>query len=416
MSSVGKNFRVNGDRLWESIMEMAKIGPGVAGGNNRQTLTDDDAKGRELFKSWCEKEGLAMGLDTMGNMFARREGTDPNALPVMVGSHLDTQPTGGKYDGVLGVLGGLEIIRTLNDLDIKTKHPIEIVNWTNEEGTRFAPPMLSSGVFASMHTEEWAYNREDSEGKKFGDELKRIGWRGEEPVGERKLHAFYELHIEQGPILEDENVDIGVVTHGQGLNWLQVTLVGKESHTGSTPMPKRVNAGLGMARITQLVDEIALSHAPHAVGAIGHIDVYPNSRNIIPGKVVFTVDFRHPNKEVIQDMEDRMRKGAADIADKIGLTMDIEKVGNFDPVEFDKDCVEKVRDAAKTLGYSHMNIVSGAGHDACWINRVAPTAMIMCPCVDGLSHNEAEEITREWSTAGADVLFHAVVNTAEITE
>ena len=416
MSSVGKNFRVNGDRLWESIMEMAKIGPGVAGGNNRQTLTDDDAKGRELFKSWCEKEGLAMGLDTMGNMFARREGTDPNALPVMVGSHLDTQPTGGKYDGVLGVLGGLEIIRTLNDLDIKTKHPIEIVNWTNEEGTRFAPPMLSSGVFASMHTEEWAYNREDSEGKKFGDELKRIGWRGEEPVGERKLHAFYELHIEQGPILEDENVDIGVVTHGQGLNWLQVTLVGKESHTGSTPMPKRVNAGLGMARITQLVDEIALSHAPHAVGAIGHIDVYPNSRNIIPGKVVFTVDFRHPNKEVIQDMEDRMRKSAADIAEKIGLTMDIEKVGNFDPVEFDKDCVEKVRDAAKTLGYSHMNIVSGAGHDACWINRVAPTAMIMCPCVDGLSHNEAEEITKEWSTAGADVLFHAVVNTAEITE
>ena len=416
MRSVGKNFRVNGDRLWESIMEMAKIGPGVAGGNNRQTLTDDDAKGRELFKSWCEKEGLAMGLDTMGNMFARREGTDPNALPVMVGSHLDTQPTGGKYDGVLGVLGGLEIIRTLNDLDIKTKHPIEIVNWTNEEGTRFAPPMLSSGVFASMHTEEWAYNREDSEGKKFGDELKRIGWRGEEPVGERKLHAFYELHIEQGPILEDENVDIGVVTHGQGLNWLQVTLVGKESHTGSTPMPKRVNAGLGMARITQLVDEIALSHAPHAVGAIGHIDVYPNSRNIIPGKVVFTVDFRHPNKEVIQDMEDRMRKGAADIAEKIGLTMDIEKVGNFDPVEFDKDCVEKVRDAAKTLGYSHMNIVSGAGHDACWINRVAPTAMIMCPCVDGLSHNEAEEITKEWSTAGADVLFHAVVNTAEITE
>lgn len=416
MSSVGKNFRVNGNRLWDSIMEMAKIGPGVAGGNNRQTLTDDDAKGRELFKSWCEKEGLAMGLDTMGNMFARREGTDPNALPVMVGSHLDTQPTGGKYDGVLGVLGGLEIIRTLNDLDIKTKHPIEIVNWTNEEGTRFAPPMLSSGVFASMHTEEWAYNREDSEGKKFGDELKRIGWRGEEPVGERKLHAFYELHIEQGPILEDENVDIGVVTHGQGLNWLQVTLVGKESHTGSTPMPKRVNAGLGMARITQLVDEIALSHAPHAVGAIGHIDVYPNSRNIIPGKVVFTVDFRHPNKEVIQDMEDRMRKGAADIAEKIGLTMDIEKVGNFDPVEFDKDCVEKVRDAAKTLGYSHMNIVSGAGHDACWINRVAPTAMIMCPCVDGLSHNEAEEITKEWSTAGADVLFHAVVNTAEITE
>ena len=416
MNQEGKNLRINGDRLWDSIMEMAKIGPGVAGGNNRQTLTDDDAKGRDLFKKWCEKEGLEMGLDTMGNMFARRQGSDPNALPVMVGSHLDTQPTGGKYDGVLGVLGGLEIIRTLNDLDIKTKHPIEIVNWTNEEGTRFAPPMLSSGVFADMHTEDWAYNREDAEGKKFGDELKRIGWRGEEPVGERKMHAFYELHIEQGPILEDENVDIGVVTHGQGLNWLQITLHGKESHTGSTPMPKRVNAGLGMAKITQLVDEIAWSHAPLAVGAIGHADVYPNSRNIIPGKVVFTVDFRHPKKEVIQDMEDRLRSGAAKIAEDIGLTMEIEKVGNFDPVEFDTKCVEMVRSAAKTLGYSHMNIVSGAGHDACWINRVAPTAMVMCPCVDGLSHNEAEEITKDWSTAGADVLFHAVVNTAEIID
>ena len=416
MNQEGKNLRINGDRLWDSIMEMAKIGPGVAGGNNRQTLTDDDAKGRDLFKKWCEKEGLEMGLDTMGNMFARRQGSDPNALPVMVGSHLDTQPTGGKYDGVLGVLGGLEIIRTLNDLDIKTKHPIEIVNWTNEEGTRFAPPMLSSGVFADMHTEDWAYNREDAEGKKFGDELKRIGWRGEEPVGERKMHAFYELHIEQGPILEDENVDIGVVTHGQGLNWLQITLHGKESHTGSTPMPKRVNAGLGMAKITQLVDEIAWSHAPLAVGAIGHADVYPNSRNIIPGKVVFTVDFRHPKKEVIQDMEDRLRSGAAKIAEEIGLTMEIEKVGNFDPVEFDTKCVEMVRSAAKTLGYSHMNIVSGAGHDACWINRVAPTAMVMCPCVDGLSHNEAEEITKDWSTAGADVLFHAVVNTAEIID
>ena len=416
MNQEGKNLRINGDRLWDSIMEMAKIGPGVAGGNNRQTLTDDDAKGRDLFKKWCEKEGLEMGLDTMGNMFARRQGSDPNALPVMVGSHLDTQPTGGKYDGVLGVLGGLEIIRTLNDLDIKTKHPIEIVNWTNEEGTRFAPPMLSSGVFADMHTEDWAYNREDAEGKKFGDELKRIGWRGEEPVGERKMHAFYELHIEQGPILEDENVDIGVVTHGQGLNWLQITLHGKESHTGSTPMPKRVNAGLGMAKITQLVDEIAWSHAPLAVGAIGHADVYPNSSNIIPGKVVFTVDFRHPKKEVIQDMEDTLRSGAAKIAEDIGLTMEIEKVGNFDPVEFDSNCVEMVRSAAKTLGYSHMNIVSGAGHDACWINRVAPTAMVMCPCVDGLSHNEAEEITKDWSTAGADVLFHAVVNTAEIID
>jgi N-carbamoyl-L-amino-acid hydrolase len=357
-----------------------------------------------------------MGLDKMGTMFARREGTDPSLPPIMVGSHLDTQPTGGKYDGVLGVLAGLEIIRTLNETGIKTRHPIEVVNWTNEEGTRFSPPMMASGVFAGVHTLDWAYGRTDAGGKNVGDELARIGWIGDEEVGARKLAAFFELHIEQGPILEDESIDIGVVTHGQGLNWLQVTLTGKEAHTGSTPMPKRVNAGLGMARITQLVDEIAWSHAPLAVGAVGHCDVFPNSRNIIPGKVVFTIDFRHPNQEVIDDMEARLRVGAREICDEIGLQMEIEQAGKFDPVEFDDGCVGAIRRAAERLGYSHRDIVSGAGHDACWVNRVAPTAMIMCPCVDGLSHNEAEDITKDWATAGADVLFHAVVETAGIVD
>ena len=414
--AINSNMKINGERLWDSLMEMAKIGPGVAGGNNRQTLTDDDAKGRALFQTWCEAAGCSMGLDQMGTMFAYREGTDPDALPVYVGSHLDTQPTGGKYDGVLGVLGGLEIVRMLNDLNIKTKHPIVVVNFTNEEGTRFAPPMVASGVFAGVHTLEWAYDRTDADGCKLGDELKRIGYVGDEPVGERKMHAFFELHIEQGPILEAEGKDIGVVAHGQGLSWMQVTLTGKESHTGSTPMPMRVNAGLGMAKITQLVDEIAWSHAPHAVGAIGHCDVYPNSRNIIPGKAVFTVDFRHPDRAVMDDMEAKLREGAKKIVDEMGLTMEIEQVGGFDPVEFDKGCVEKVRAAAERLGYSHQDIVSGAGHDACWINKVAPTCMVMCPCVDGLSHNEAEEITQEWATAGANVLFHAVVETAEIVD
>lgn len=414
--AINSNMKINGERLWDSLMEMAKIGPGVAGGNNRQTLTDDDAKGRALFQGWCESAGCSMGLDQMGTMFAYREGTDPDALPVYVGSHLDTQPTGGKYDGVLGVLAGLEVVRMLNDLNVKTKHPIVVVNWTNEEGTRFAPPMVASGVFAGVHTLDWAYDRTDADGCKLGDELKRIGYVGDEPVGERKMHAFYELHIEQGPILEAQGKDIGVVTHGQGLSWLQVTLTGKESHTGSTPMPMRVNAGLGMAKITQLVDDIAWGHEPHAVGAIGHCDVYPNSRNIIPGKTVFTVDFRHPDKAVIADMEAKLREGAKKIVDEMGLQMEIEQVGGFDPVEFDKDCVDKVRAAAERLGYSHQNIVSGAGHDACWINRVAPTCMVMCPCVDGLSHNEAEDISQEWAAAGANVLFHAVVETAEIVE
>ncbi|MDC1412123.1 Zn-dependent hydrolase [Amylibacter sp.] len=414
MPALNSNLRINGDRLWESLMEMAKIGPGIAGGNNRQTLTDEDAEGRTLFQKWCEAAGCTMGLDQMGNMFATRPGLDPEALPVYVGSHLDTQPTGGKYDGILGVLGGLEIIKTLNDLNIKTKHPIVVTNWTNEEGTRYAPPMLASGVFGGVHTQEWAYDRVDADGKRFGDELVRIGWQGDEKVGERKMHAFFELHIEQGPILEAENKDIGVVTHGQGLSWTEITIIGKDSHTGSTPMHMRKNAGLAMARILENVDEIALSHAPHAVGAAGHIDVYPNSRNVIPGKVVFTVDLRSPELAVIDDMEQRLRSGAKKICDDMGLEVSFEKVGGFDPVTFDEKCVSSIRNAAERMGYSHMNIISGAGHDACWINGVAPSAMVMCPCVDGLSHNEAEDISKEWAVAGADVLMHAVIETAEI--
>ncbi|MFT6452160.1 MAG: N-carbamoyl-L-amino-acid hydrolase [Halocynthiibacter sp.] len=413
-SAPGENLKINQNRLWDSLMEMAKIGPGIAGGNNRQTLTDEDAEGRALYQTWCEAAGLEMGLDTMGNMFAYRAGEDADALPVYMGSHLDTQPTGGKYDGVLGVLGGLEAIRTMNDLGIKTKHPIVLTNWTNEEGTRFAPAMLASGVFAGKHTQDWAYDREDAEGLKFGDELKRIGWVGDEPVGARKMHAMFELHIEQGPILEAEGKEIGVVTHGQGLRWIECTVLGKESHTGSTPMPMRKNAGRGMARITELVHEIAMKHQPNAVGAIGHADVYPNSRNIIPGKVVFTVDFRSHLIEVIDAMLEEFYDRAPKLCEEIGVSLTTEIVGQFDPPAFDEGCVAAVRNAAKRLGYGHMDIVSGAGHDACWINDVAPTAMIMCPCVDGLSHNEAEDISPEWAAAGTDVLLHAVLETAQI--
>jgi N-carbamoyl-L-amino-acid hydrolase len=416
MPAPGENLRINPDRLWNSIHELAEIGPGVAGGNNRQTLTDDDARGRALFRKWCEAAGLTMGLDQMGTMFARREGAEPDLDPVYVGSHLDTQPTGGRYDGVLGVLGGLEVVRTMNDLGIRTRRPVVVVNWTNEEGTRFAPAMLASGVFAGVHDQAWAYDRVDAKGLRFGDELERIGWKGDEPTGARRMHAYYELHIEQGPILEDEGVDIGVVTHGQGLKWLEVTLTGKESHTGSTPMPKRRNASLGMARVIELVHEVAMDYQPDAVGAVGHIDVHPNSRNIIVGRAVFTIDIRSPSKATLDEMDTRIRDGIATIADALMIGAEVEQVGHFDPVTFDADCVGHVRAAADRLGYSHRDIVSGAGHDACWVNRVAPAAMIMCPCVDGLSHNEAEDISKEWATAGTDVLFHAVVDTAEIVE
>jgi N-carbamoyl-L-amino-acid hydrolase len=369
VAAPGENMRINGDRLWDSLMDMAKIGPGIAGGNNRQTLTDADAEGRSLFKSWCEAAGLTMGVDKIGTMFATRPGTDPDALPVYVGSHLDTQPTGGKYDGVLGVLGALEVVRTMNDLGIRTKHPIVVTNWTNEEGARFAPAMLASGVFAGVHSLEYAYDRKDPEGKTFGEELKRIGWVGDEEVGARKMHAYFEYHIEQGPILEAEERQIGVVTHCQGLWWLEFTLTGREAHTGSTPMNLRV---------------------------------------------VFTVDIRSPDKAKLDRMRAKIEAEAPKITDALGVGCSIEPIGHFEPVTFDPKLVTAVRSAAERLGYSHMNLISGAGHDACWTAKVAPATMVMCPCVGGLSHNEAEEISKEWATAGADVLFHAVIETAEV--
>ena len=416
MSAPGENLRINGDRLWDSLMDMAQIGPGIAGGNNRQTLTDEDGEGRRLFQRWCDDAGLTMGVDQMGTMFMTRPGTDPDALPVYVGSHLDTQPTGGKYDGVLGVLAALEVVRSMNDLGIKTRHPIVVTNWTNEEGARFAPAMLASGVFAGVHTMDYAYGRKDPEGKLFGDELERIGWVGEEEVGARKMHAYFEYHIEQGPILEAENKQIGVVTHGQGLWWLEFTLTGREAHTGSTPMTMRVNAGLAMSRIIEMVQAVAMGEQPGAVGGVGQVKFSPNSRNVLPGTVVFTVDIRTPEQAKLDRMRATIEARAAEICAELGVGYAVEAVGHFDPVTFDPTLVQRVRSAAEKLGYSHMDIISGAGHDACWTNRVAPSTMIMCPCVGGLSHNEAEEISRDWATAGADVLFHAVVETAGIVE
>ncbi len=414
VTTLGANLRINSARLWDSLNQMAQIGPGVAGGNNRQTLTDADSAGRHLFADWCKAADMVMGVDTMGNMFATRAGTDPDALPVYMGSHLDTQPTGGRYDGVLGVLGALEVIRTINDMNLQTRHPIVVTNWTNEEGARFAPAMLASGVFAGIHTQDYAYGRQDMDGLRFGDELARIGWVGSEVVGARKMHAMLELHIEQGPILESEGCEIGVVTHGQGLWWLEITLTGRDAHTGSTPMAMRVNAGLGMARITERVHQIAMGHQPGAVGAVGQVKVFPNSRNVIPGKVIFTVDIRSPDQTKLDLMRGEVERAAHAVAAELGLGCEIEPVGHFDPVTFDANLVNIVRQSAEKLGYSHMDIISGAGHDACWINRVAPTVMVMCPCEGGLSHNEAEKISPEWAAAGTDVLLHAVLEVAGV--
>jgi N-carbamoyl-L-amino-acid hydrolase len=315
---------------------------------------------------------------------------------------------------VLGVLGALEVVRSLNDLKIATRHPIVVVNWTNEEGSRFAPAMVSSGVFAGVFPKEFAYSRVDAEGKTLGAELERIGFKGEEPVGGWPIHAAFELHIEQGPILEDESIDVGVVTHGQGQRWYEIRLTGFESHAGSTPMPRRKDALLGAARIVELVNGIGLSKAPLAVSTVGMLNPYPNSRNVIPGEVFMTCEFRHPIDATLTEMDAALQEGVAAIAKKIGLTYDMKQVFFYPPVAFDPECVAAVRRASEHFGYSHRDIISGAGHDACYLARVAPTSMIFTPCVDGVSHNESEDIKMEWSTAGANVLMHAVLEKAEI--
>jgi beta-ureidopropionase / N-carbamoyl-L-amino-acid hydrolase len=408
------NVRINGQRLWDTLMEMAQIGGTPKGGCKRLTLTDLDKQGRELFRRWCEKEGCSIKIDEMGNMFARRAGVEDDLPPVVMGSHLDTQPTGGKFDGVLGVLGALEVVRSLNDLKIDTRHPIVLVNWTNEEGSRFAPAMVSSGVFAGVFSKEFAYSRVDAEGLTLGAELERIGFKGEEPARAFPIHAAFELHIEQGPILEDESIDVGVVTHGQGQRWYEIRLTGFESHAGSTPMPRRKDALLGAARIVELVNGIGLSKAPLAVSTVGMLNPYPNSRNVIPGEVFMTCEFRHPLDATLTEMDAALTEGVEAITKKIGLTYEKKEVFYYPPVAFNEGCVAAVRRAAEHFGYSHRDIVSGAGHDACYLARVAPTSMIFTPCVDGVSHNESEDIKMEWSTAGANVLMHAVLEKAEI--
>jgi len=406
------NISINSERLWDSLMTMAKIGPGIAGGNNRQTVTSEDGEARKLLQKWSEDAGMTMKVDELGSMFFKREGTDKNALPVVIGSHLDTQPTGGKYDGVLGVLAGLEIARTLNDLNIQTKRSILIVNWTNEEGSRFPPAMMASAGYAGIYDVNTLLSAKDAEGNIFGNELDKIGWKGSEPVGAQKFHCYYELHIEQGPILEIEGIDIGIVTHGQGLKWLEFKLNGKEQHTGTTPMNVRKDTSLAMSEIILAVNNIANQNQPNALGSVGHIEVSPNSRNVIAGETIFTVDIRSPDINKLNKMEEELEIAANEICRKYNVQIHIEQIGGFGPVEFNRECLDHLRTNAKKFGYSYKDIVSGAGHDACWINTVAPSAMIMCPCVDGLSHNEAEEIKPEWAYSSTNVLLHSAIASA----
>ncbi|MBI1779168.1 MAG: Zn-dependent hydrolase [Proteobacteria bacterium] len=411
-ASAGKNLRINGERLWASLMEMAKIGATEKGGVCRLALTDLDREGRDLFVKWAKEAGCSIAIDRIGNIFARRPGRQADLPPVGTGSHLDSQPTGGKFDGVYGVLAGLEVIRTLNDLNYTTNAPIEVVVWTNEEGSRFAPAMVASGVFAGVFTEEYGLSRKDLDGKTMGEELQRIGYAGDLKVGGRGFGAFFEAHIEQGPILEAEKKTIGVVQGAQGQRWYEANVTGQEAHAGPTPMRRRKDALLGASRMVQEVNRIGLAYQPFACATVGLMQVSPNSRNTIPGKVFFTIDFRHPDDATLGKMDGEMRAATKRIADEIGLALELEQIWYSPPVAFDQKCVEAVSKGAATLGLPSMQIVSGAGHDSCYIARVAPTGMIFVPCEDGISHNEVENAEPADIAAGCDVLLHAMVDRA----
>ncbi|MCO5787786.1 Zn-dependent hydrolase [Pseudomonas sp. G11-1] len=403
---------INQQRLWQSLMDMGEIGGTEKGGVCRLALTDLDKQARDLFVQWCKDAGCTIRIDKMGNIFAHRAGLDDSLPPVVMGSHLDTQPTGGKFDGIYGVLAGLEVIRTLNDKGMETRAPIEASVWTNEEGSRFPPAMVASGVFAGVFELDYGLSRADLDGKTMGQELERIGYNGPDDVGGRPFKAFFEAHIEQGPILEDEKKQIGVVTDAQGQRWYEITLTGQESHAGPTPMSRRRDALVGAARLIDQVNKIGLAHQPNACATVGLLQVFPNSRNVIPGQVFFTVDFRHPDAEVLAKMDQALRETADSVTTELGLEMAFEQIWYSPPVPFDTDCVALVRQAATDFGYSHRDIVSGAGHDACYISRVAPTAMVFVPCENGISHNEAENATPEDLAAGCNVLFQAVVERA----
>ncbi|MEP6826709.1 MAG: M20 family metallo-hydrolase [Aestuariivirga sp.] len=402
------NLTINPQRLWDALMETAQFGATPKGGIKRLTVSDEDKRVRDWFKAECEKLGCKVDVDEVGNMFATRPGRRKDMAPIAMGSHLDTQPTGGKFDGVLGVLGALEAMRTLVDMGYETNAPIMIANWTNEEGSRFAPAMLCSGVYAGVFTPDFAWSREDRSGIKLGDELSRIGYKGSHKAGSIKFSAMFELHIEQGPILEAESKMIGVVTGVQGMRWYEVTLKGQESHTGATPMGLRKNALLAAARMIDAINTVGMDNLP-GVASVGLIENKPNSRNVVPGEVFFTVDLRHPDEAVLDKMEMAYRAAITKIATDLSVTMEEKRIWNSPAVKFAPDLIDCVRTGVAQAGFKSRDMASGAGHDAAYIARVAPTTMIFVPCLGGISHNEEESTTFEECAAGAQVLLNAVL-------
>jgi len=407
--------QINRDRLWDSHMEMAKIGATPKGGVCRLSLSDEDKVSRDLFVKWAEDAGCVVRIDTVGNIFARRAGTDPDAAPVMTGSHLDTQPLGGRFDGAYGVLAGLEVVRALNDAGVETDAPIDIVVWTDEEGCRFTTKTMGSATFAGLRPEADVLDGVDPDGKRFGDELVRIGYAGTEPCGGFDIAAYFETHIEQGPILENEGIPVGAVGGAQGQRCFEVTVTGEEGHAGTLPMDQRKDSFLGAARMADALNAVAFQFEPRPVITVGHVRVRPNSRNTIPGQTVFTIDSRHPSDATLVEMKKAMQSACEQIAGDMGLGLEMVETSVSPVVTFDAALVQGVRDAADDLGIGCRDMFSGAGHDACKIAGVAPAAMIFVPCKDGISHNELEDATPDDLAAGTAVLLKVVIDAANRT-
>jgi N-carbamoyl-L-amino-acid hydrolase len=408
------NLRINGERLWDSLMELAKIGATPKGGVCRLTLTDLDRQGRDLVTRWAREAGMTVTIDKIGNGFMRRAGRNNALPPIVTGSHIDTQPTGGKFDGNYGVLAGIEVVRTLNDHGIETEAPIEVAFWTNEEGSRFVPVMMGSGAFAKAFTLEHAYAATDTEGKTVKGELERIGYLGTEEPGAHPIGCYFETHIEQGPVLEDNDKTIGVVTGVLGVRWYDCVVTGMEAHAGPTPMALRKDALQVATRLMQEVVACALRHPPHGRGTVGMVQVFPNSRNVIPGNVKFSIDLRNASEALCDTMDADIRGVAAKLARESGLSIDMKLVTSFPATQFHGTCVDAVARATQKLGYSHMNAVSGAGHDAVYMAKLVPAGMIFIPCKDGISHNEIEDAKPEHITAGGNVLLHAMLERAGV--
>ena len=406
---------INSQRLWRSLMDLAKIGATERGGVRRLALTRLDGQARDLFIEWCKAAGCEVSIDAIGNIFARRAGRDAALPPVMTGSHIDTQPSGGKFDGNYGILAGLEIVRTLADHDIHTQAPLEVAVWTNEEGSRFTPVMMGSGVFIGAFSLEDTLKRTDIDGVSVAQALADIGYAGATRIGARPIGAYFEAHIEQGPILEDEQTVLGVVTGALGLRWYDVVVAGQDAHAGPTPMRLRKDAMLASARIVAEVNALAYRYQPNGRGTVGFMQVKPNSRNVIPGEVRFSVDLRHADDAQLEQMENEMRASCAQAAEAERCSATVERVANYPACQFDSSCVAAVREAAKKLGLTHMDIVSGAGHDAIYMARVCPVSMIFVPCEGGISHNEIENAQPEHLAAGCNVLLQVMLERAGIS-